>query len=68
MRVSIPFLYRAWPLATGPAVFSMVPFLAQAQNVLARGEGPNEKQIGMDTNGPAPVPICIERLNCSRRN
>lgn len=47
---------------TGLAIaFVFAPTQSTAQTVFPCGGGPKEQQIGMDTNGPAPVAICIER-------
>lgn len=49
------------PLAAGFAILAIAPTPASAQNVFPCGGGPNEQQIGMDTNGPVAVPLCVER-------
>lgn len=36
-----------------------------AQNVFPCGGGPNEQQIGVDTNGPVTVPLCVTRPSAS---
>ena len=42
----------------GAALFSAP---ASAQSIFPCGGGPNEQQIGMDTNGPVTVPLCVAR-------
>ena len=53
-------------LASVLTAFSFIPGAARAQNVFPCGGGANEQQIGMDTNGPVAVPLCIERPSASQ--
>lgn len=61
MRTSTSITRRLLSILAGAAVLGLAPAPAQAQNPFPCGGGPNEQQIGVDTNGPVTVPLCIER-------
>lgn len=53
------------PFLAGAVTLILTPTPASAQNVFPCGGGPNEQQIGVDTNGPVTVPLCVERPGAS---
>jgi len=48
-------------ILAGGSLLALHPATGSAQNLFPCGGGANEQPVGLDTNGPTPVPLCIEK-------